>query len=571
MFNKILLFLTLILIIETKFLDNLDRTFSTGDDKVLEVNITMPDEDYSKVLEYVQVGLEDIENGTVKDCKTKSATVTIADNNDVKVFPDSTFKLGGNFARTFSKPGFNINLSSEYNDRKSFRLRTDVNDKSYLRQKLIIDIANRVGLPSIQSTFVKLTINGNYYGLYKLMDTLKPVNIKRLYNTETKKSELELYQCKNDGFTFTLDTADHCTNDSSDNENDTEEFIKFVTDVNKATTIEDLEKIMNVDVFLKYLAIDWIIGSFDHFLVLGHNFYFYKNEINNKWDIIYYDYDNTLGQGLGSWAWYNGKNEGITDFSKVSFKQFSNDQKILDIAVNNDDTRFKKNLKEVLTYGFNPVLLNEHINDLKSLISPYVEKDFIPINEDGELPGRVNKKGFPMISSYELYQMNSEYETTEYIEIDPEYVPGIKAWIESSFENACDQYGFDKEQILKDAVTLTPTSFFTKIKNGQSPYDDDDNNNSSNDINKKEECWSEEQGYSCCQGCNILLVEEGQQKWGFENNKWCGIVESVCQQQEEICQNSEYGCCNTCNQYYMDITGRYGYEKRKWCILKSTC
>jgi len=67
------------LIIEAKFLDNLDRTFSTGDGKVLEVNITMPEEDYAQVLEYVQVGLEDIDNGTVKDFKTKSATVVIAD------------------------------------------------------------------------------------------------------------------------------------------------------------------------------------------------------------------------------------------------------------------------------------------------------------------------------------------------------------------------------------------------------------------------------------------------------------------------------------------------------------
>ncbi|OUM59334.1 hypothetical protein PIROE2DRAFT_15160 [Piromyces sp. E2] len=390
----------------------------------------MPNEDYAEVLKCVQVGLEDVENGTVKDFKTKSATVVIADNDDVKVFPDNTFKLGGNFARTFSKPGFNINLNEEYNDRKSFRLRAGVNDKSYLRQKLLTDIANRVGLPSIQSTFVKLTINGNYHGLYKLMDTLKPVNIKRLYNTETNKKELELYQCKNDGFTFTMETANLCVNDSN-----------------------------------------WLVGSFDHFLVLGHNFYFYKNEINNKWDIIYYDYDNTLGQGLGSWAWYNGKNNDVTDFTKVSFQKFSNDQKILDILINNDDSRFKKNLKEVLTYGFNPVLLNEHIDDLKSLILPYVKEDFIPIY--GELPGRINKKGFPMDSSYELYEKNSEYETTVYIEIDPELTPGIKAWIRDSFENACNQYGFDKEQILKDAVSLTPTSFFTKIKKGISPYDDE--------------------------------------------------------------------------------------------------
>ena len=69
----------LVLVIEAKFLDNLDRTFSTGDDKVLEINITMPEEDYAQVLECVQVGLVDVEEGTMKDYKTKNATVIIAD------------------------------------------------------------------------------------------------------------------------------------------------------------------------------------------------------------------------------------------------------------------------------------------------------------------------------------------------------------------------------------------------------------------------------------------------------------------------------------------------------------
>jgi len=394
------------------------------------------------------------------------------------------------------------------------------------------------------------------------MDTLKPVNIKRLYDTDTNKKELELYQCKMNGFTFTMKTARSCVNDSSDNENDKDEYINFITAIEKATTIEDLEEFMNVDIFLKYFALDWLVGSFDHFLVLGHNFYLYKNEINNKWDIIYYDYDNTFGQGLGSWAWYNGKNKDVTDFAKLSFKQFSNDQKILDILINNDDTRFKKNLKEVLTYGFNPVLLNEHIDDLKSLISPYVKEDFTPIN--GELPGRINKKGFPMESSYELYEKNSEYETTIYIEVDPEFTPGLKAWIRDSFENACAQYGFDKEEILKDAVTLTPTSFFTKIKNEESPYSDEEEEDD-------DECWSSKLGYQCCEGCTVVLREENNDLWGFENGHWCGIQKDVCENEDDICEDNEYGCCETCNHYYYDYTGRYGYEHGEWCLVRYSC
>jgi len=174
---------------------------------------------------------------------------------------------------------------------------------------------------------------------------------------------------------------------------------------------------MNIDIFLKYLALEWLIGSFDHMLVLGHNFYFYKNEINNKWDVIYYDYDNTLGQGeyAKAWAWPTGKTKDVESLTKISFKEFVDDQKIFDIAVNNDDTRFKKNLKELLIYGYNPVLLNEHIDDLKSYISPYVKEDYTPIN--GEYPGRVNKLGYSLEGiTYESYEMNSEYETVTHQE-----------------------------------------------------------------------------------------------------------------------------------------------------------
>jgi len=467
MFKILLLFLSLILIIEAKFLDNLDRTFSNGDGKVLEVSVTIPEEDYKKILECVQIDIMTSVTGQAKDHES-IAEITITDNENVYVFPNSTFKTGGNFARTFSKPGFNIKLSKKFNDRKIFRLRADVNDRSHLRQKLVCDISNRIGLPSTQSTYIRLTINGNLYGLYTLMDSVKTVNLKQIYNTKTNKNELKLYKCDKNGFDMSSKTANHCLNEFGKNKYDIAEFEEFMKEVDKATTVDDLDQFMNVDLFLKSIALEWVIGSFDHLLVMGHNIYFYKNEINNKWDIFYYDFDNTLGESLNEFLWFStGKNKGVEDFSKLTFQQFTNDQKIFDIAVNNDDTRFKKNLKEVLTYGFNPALLEPHIDEIKSYISPYVKEEFIPVN--GELPGRVNKKGIPYDSSYELYDKSSEYEPIVVQGEGP--TPGVKGWIKSSFENACDQYGFDKEQILKDAVTLKPTSFFTKIKNHISPYE----------------------------------------------------------------------------------------------------
>jgi len=560
MFKKLIILVSLILIIEAKFLDNLDRSFSGGDDKVLEISVTLSNYDYNKVIENVQVQGYAAFSSNINDYETV-ANITISDNEKVNVFPDSKFKTAGNFAKSFCKPGFNIELSDKFYKRKSFRLRADINDVSHLRQKIVCDVANRVGLPSIQSTYVRLTINGHLYGLFTLMDTLKPVNIKKLYNTETNKKELELYQCKEMGFKFTTVTSSFCENDA-DKDRGIGEFRKLMADVERATTIDDLDKVLNVDIFLKYIALEYVIGSFDHALVLGHNFYFYKSEINNKWDIIYYDFDNTIGQGMSDWPWFGSKNSGVTDYTTLNFKQFYNNQKFFDILVNNDNTRFKKNLQEVLTYGYNPVLLNEHINDLKTLIYPYVKEDYTPIN--GELPGRVNKKGYQMDTNFESYEKNSEYGTVSHNELMGRMnVPGIKAYIEKSFNHVCSEFKLDKEQILRDAVTLTPTSFFTRIKNGISPYD-------ATEINQiNEACWSEQMGYPCCKGCNVIYVEDGL-KWGVENEQWCGIVNSVCQKQD-YCQKSDYPCCKACNELYSDGSGRYGIENNEWCILKYNC
>jgi len=42
------------------------------------------------------------------------------------------------------------------------------------------------------------------------------------------------------------------------------------------------------------------------------------------------------------------------------------------------------------------------------------------------------------------------------------------------------------------------------------------------------ECWSMAYGYPCCKGCEVILEETDTMKWGVENGKWCGIVNSNC-------------------------------------------
>ena len=216
------------------------------------------------------------------------------------------------YARSNEKVGFNIKLDKKLFGRKNIRLRPDDGDKSHLRSKLACDIANRMGVPSIQGTFARLYMNGEYWGLYVLLDSLKTSWVKNTFNPSGDEVTT-FFQCKHTGMNFEIGTTEKCFNANDDYDNTLLE--RFVEDVNNCKTAAELEEIMDVEVFLKYMAFEWLIGSFDHFLVNGHNFYLYKRETDGKWLIIEHDYDNTFGAGVNVGTWL-GKGKIITKPNK---------------------------------------------------------------------------------------------------------------------------------------------------------------------------------------------------------------------------------------------------------------
>jgi len=350
------------------------------------------------------------------------------------------------YGRSFDKVGFNLKFDKKFLGRKNFKLRPDSGDSSKMRSKLCCDVANRLGLPSIQGSYARLYMNGEFWGLYVFMDSVKTSWIKNTFNPSAKEVT-SLYQCKNGGFNFKNTYS--CKN-ANDDYPDMSLFKTFVSQVNNARTISDLEKIMDVDVFLKYLAFEWLIGSFDHFLYYGHNFDWYKREGDGKWVVIYYDYDNTFGHGVSAGLWANkGLNQDGTGANRgnqpvyYTFADWENNIPIIKILVHQNKNRFKKVVREVLVQAFNPNVLNSRISEIKEFLIPYVKEDFTKVN--GKYPGRINNSGSKTSTSFSSFENNIEN--------------NLKSWIKTKFEVACDNYGFNKNEILSESSSFVPTPY----------------------------------------------------------------------------------------------------------------
>jgi len=285
------------------FLDGLERTFSRVDNKIVDLYVTMPEEEVTNLRNITQVSTAQVQNSGSRyldDFEYEKAVIVAKYDGEEKTFEKVKFKTGGMYARSNEKVGFNIKLDSKLLGRKNIRLRPDDGDKSHLRSKLACDIANRMGVPSIQATYARLYMNDEFWGLYVLLDSLKTSWIKNTFNPSGDEVTT-FFQCKDKGMDFEIDSYKYCYNANDDY--DTTILERFVEEVNNCETAAELEEIMDVEVFLKYMAFEWLIGSFDHFLVNGHNFYLYKRETDGKWLIVEHDYDNTFGAGVNVGTW----------------------------------------------------------------------------------------------------------------------------------------------------------------------------------------------------------------------------------------------------------------------------
>jgi len=317
-------------------------------------------------------------------------------------------------------PGYNLKIRGNENlfGRSQFKLRSDISEPTYLRTKLVADIHNRLGIKSISATYIQLYINEEYMGFYILYDTYKLSWIESVYG---EKDTSTLYKC--DTFDdFSEENIGGCINENEDVTDQTE-WIAFVKTVEQATSADDLEDIFEIDHFLKEMALEYLLGGWDH-IKSGHNFYLYKQP-NGKWIYLSQDFDHDIGQGT----------------SKVNtpFEKYTSSNHLIDVLILNDSRRFDKILGDIVKDAFNPDLLLPYINELKEFIKPYVIMDKT-LNEEGKYPGHLNYESmYTDFYTLEQWENNIEYTSVDMIE----KAYGIKFWILSQYRYVCNSYQLD--------------------------------------------------------------------------------------------------------------------------------
>ncbi len=215
------------------------------------------------------------------------------------------FRVRGNTSRGANKKSFKVSFN-EYTQGKKFKgiekmnLVGQHNDPSLLRYWMSLTTLNTNNLICSRSSFVKFYINGQYKGVYLNVEHIDDEFLQKRFIGD---DDGNLYKC-----TWGADLKYRGASQPSyygsyelkTNKvaNDYSELIQFIQTLNSISNADFpcfIEDHFEVELFLKTLAVEIIIGHWDGYAYNKNNFYLYQQPSNDKFVFIEYDMDNTFG------------------------------------------------------------------------------------------------------------------------------------------------------------------------------------------------------------------------------------------------------------------------------------
>ena len=248
------------------------------------------------------------------DFKKGNATIKF----DGKVWGDVSVRFKGNSSFNVARNSLKKSLKLDFNDKDKDRtffgmgkvnLNNGAMDSSVMREALAYDVFRKAEVPAPRTAFARvfITVPGKYdreyAGLYTVVEQvdgnflkqhfggkggllLKPERVNGLPYLGEKWAAYERQFVEKSGAKPKL----------------TKRFIAFARLVNQATDDEfstQIDSFMDVEAFLRFLAVQAALANLDSPLLTGHNYYLYLTSATGKFSWIPWDMNEAFGGFMG--------------------------------------------------------------------------------------------------------------------------------------------------------------------------------------------------------------------------------------------------------------------------------
>ena len=174
---------------------------------------------------------------------------------------------------------------------KKFNLNNGFKDPTLMREHIGYRLATDLGLPTPRTSYADVTVNGQHLGVYTLVEHVDSEFIERWFDDD----EGDLYkpdwpdghlQWQGDEF------SDYDGVELQSNE-ETSDYSTFVALLEVLNGDADVSNVLNVDMMIRYLALNSLLVNLDSYSGNGHNYYIY--EVDGVFTPIPWDLNEAFG------------------------------------------------------------------------------------------------------------------------------------------------------------------------------------------------------------------------------------------------------------------------------------
>lgn len=263
---------------------------------------------------------------------------------------------------------------------KQLSLSSGYQDQSLIREKVTADIFREAGLASARSTFCRVYVDHGsgpvYFGLYTLLEIVDDT----LIETQFDEDGGNLYKPDGEGASFADGSFAEAwfEKKSNEDESDWSDITSLFSALHASTRSSDaaqwrsdLEEILDVDVFLKWLAVNTVVQNWDTYGLMTHNYYLYNDPQTGLLNWIPWDNNEAL---------QDGKMGGALP---LDFEGVSSGWPLIRYLYDDEvyRARYVTGVQAAIDGAFSPSRMIPIYEDARDLVEPYV------VGADGEVSG----------------------------------------------------------------------------------------------------------------------------------------------------------------------------------------
>ena len=237
-------------------------------------------------------------------------------------------------------------------------LNNNVQDESLASQFLTYRLFNKAGIPAPRINHATVTVNNEYLGVYSHVESVRGPFIRRHFGDYSG----ELYEGTiSDFYPMAVENIEAKNKQSKKKRTQAVKLAKIL-ETKESFKLKEAEKYLNIDQFLKFWAMESLLGFWDGYTNNQNNYYAYSSPNDDgRFHFVPWGADGAFTEGRGPFSRFGGDDnapQSVYSQSMLSNRLFRAD---------GIPERYKEALEEILLNVWKEDEIKKEINRIEAL------------------------------------------------------------------------------------------------------------------------------------------------------------------------------------------------------------